>query len=131
MAEARETKGPGERPRARQRGIALDIAPARRDRAGARGQALQQGGLAAAVLPHQERDGGPEVEALEVAEERQRERKRRGLPPRAGAADAGQEESGPRRGLAGARPLHADRLAPPGRLAELRDDPERSLAAGH
>jgi len=48
MAEARETKGPGERPRARQRGIALDIPPARRDRAGARGQALQQGGLAAA-----------------------------------------------------------------------------------
>ena len=78
MADAREPEGPGERARARQGGIALEIAPARRDRAGARGQALEQGGLAAAVLAHQEGDGRPEVQALEVAEERQGERKRSG-----------------------------------------------------
>ncbi len=82
MAGAREAEAPGEGPRARERGIALEVAAPRRDRARARGQAFQQGGLAAAVLPHQEGDGRPEVEALEVAEERQRERKRRGLPQR-------------------------------------------------
>ena len=38
-----------------------------------------------------------------------------------GAADAGQEEPGPRRGLAGARPLHAARLAQLGPISAARE----------
>src|SRR6266404_4182022 len=87
----------------------LDVAPARGDRPRPGGYPLEQGRLAAAVLPHQEGDARPEIEPLQDPEERDRERKAIGLPQAAGAADPGEEDPRRQRRLAGARPLHAVR----------------------
>src|SRR4029434_2340620 len=106
MTRPLEAEGPRQDPRRGQGGIALDIAPARGHRARPGVQTLEQGRLAAAVLADQEGDAGPEVEALERAEDRERERKAIGLPRDAAATQTGEERS--RRGarLTGAPPVH-------------------------
>src|SRR4029077_4057975 len=97
---AREGARPGEG------GIALEVTAPRGHRPYPGGQPLEQGRLAAAVLPHQERHARAEVEPVERAEERHRERKAIGVRAGARAADPGEED--PRRGRpAGARSLHA------------------------
>ena len=86
--------------------------------AGPGGQAFEQGRLAAAVLADQEGDAGPEIEALEGAEDRQGERKTIGLPHGAAATQPGEEQPG--RGVrpAGTRPLHAARTPRPSAAPE-------------